>query len=46
MQDDDRRDTAPGWRANGPEAIARGLEPGPDQAEVDESLWLALNAWA
>ena len=46
MQDDDRRDTAPGWRDNGPEAIARGLAPDAGQAEVDESLWLALNAWA
>jgi hypothetical protein len=46
MQDDDSRSThTANWRQEGPEAIARGLEPGAQQADVDESLWLALNAW-
>lgn len=46
MQDDDfRSNRAANWRQEGPEAIARGLEPDADQAAVDESLWLALNAW-
>lgn len=38
---------AEGWRQEGPQAIARGLAPdGTDDAIADESLWLALNAWA
>jgi hypothetical protein len=51
MQDDDIRSTrAANWRQEGPEAIARGLEPQvsqgrADQAPLDESLWLAMNAW-
>lgn len=36
-----------GWREEGPQAIARGLAPDDSQDAVhDESLWLALNAWA
>lgn len=35
------------WRPEGPEAIARALAPDPSQEPPqDESLWLALNAWA
>ncbi len=46
MQDDDTRSTrATNWRQEGPEAIARGLAPEADQSPLDESLWLALNAW-
>lgn len=38
---------ASSWREQGPEAIARGLAPDPaQQPPQDESLWLALNAWA
>lgn len=46
MQDDDtRRDDSSTWRQEGPQAIARGLAPDATQDAVDESLWLALNAW-
>jgi hypothetical protein len=56
MQDDDICSTrAANWRQEGPEAISRGLEPQvnqssvnlsrADQAPLDESLWLAMNAW-
>ncbi|HSX62000.1 MAG TPA: hypothetical protein VLF18_17570 [Tahibacter sp.] len=44
--DDIRNETTASWRDEGPEAIARGLEPGRQPSQpVDESLWLALNAW-
>lgn len=46
MQDDDtRNDPRANWRQEGPESIARGLEPDRQQPAIDESLWLALNAW-
>jgi hypothetical protein len=46
MQDDDnRRDDSSNWRQEGPEAIARRLAPTAGHDPVDESLWLALNAW-
>lgn len=46
MQDDDIRTIpAASWRHEGPEAIARGLEPDAQLGVIDESLWLALNAW-
>lgn len=45
MQDDDTRSTPANWRDEGPEAIARGLEPDARQHGIDEALWLAINAW-
>lgn len=45
--DDTPRSDASNWRDEGPQAIARGLQPDKDEAAIqDESLWLALNAWA
>lgn len=45
--DDTKMRSASPWRDQGPEAIARGLAPDPSQEPPqDESLWLALNAWA
>ncbi|TDR38949.1 hypothetical protein DFR29_11892 [Tahibacter aquaticus] len=45
--DDTPRSDSSNWREEGPQAIARGLQPDKEQAAmVDESLWLALNAWA
>lgn len=46
MQDNDiRNEPRTNWHDEGPEAIARGLAPDRQQPAIDESLWLALNAW-